>query len=120
MTRAQYKNAIKALGPDIDVPKVLEPDVPKAGLRNVGASQVSYSPRGVESIEAASFAISDQIVASPSILDQVFPCEGTNDEACLDEALTSLITRGTDARQTPMRWTEQRDSFAQQMKPLMI
>ena len=94
LTRAQYKNAIKALfGPDIDVPKVLEPDVPKAGLRNVGASQVSYSPRGVESIEAASFAISDQIVASPSILDQVFPCEGTNDEACLDEALTSLITR---------------------------
>ena len=34
LTRAQYKNAIKALfGPDIDVPKVLEPDVPKAGLR---------------------------------------------------------------------------------------
>lgn len=94
LTRPQYNNVIKDLfGSEIDIPRILEPDVARSGLRNVGASEVSYSPRGVESIESASYAISTQVVSNTSLYAEIFPCDPPSDDACLDASLTALITR---------------------------
>jgi hypothetical protein len=94
LTRPQYNNVIKDLfGSDIEIPRILEPDVTRSGLRNVGASEVSYSPRGVESIESASYAISAQVVSNALLYAEMFPCEPPSDDACLDTSLASLMTR---------------------------
>ena len=94
LTRAQYKNVIyDLLGAEIPIPKVLEPDVAKSGLINVGASDVSYSPRGVESLEAAAFKIAAEITKSDVLLDSIFPCGDTPSNECLKNALERLSTK---------------------------
>lgn len=94
LTRVQYKNVIAdLLGADIAIPKILEPDVAKSGLISVGASGVSYSPRGVESIESASFSIAAQITSSEDLLQQLVPCGATPSNECLKEALNAFASR---------------------------
>ena len=63
LTRTQYDNSIYALfGSDIVIPTISEADSMKGGFLSVGASTSSYTPRGVESIEAASYGIAKQVV----------------------------------------------------------
>jgi len=50
LTKAQFNNALLDLfGNEIVVPEVAEPDVVSSGLPSVGASESTYSSRGVES-----------------------------------------------------------------------
>ena len=94
LTRTQYKNVIfDLLEAEVPIPKILEPDVAKAGLINVGASGISYSPRGVESLESASFSIAAEITASQPLLDRLFPCGQTPSNECLKTALNSFASK---------------------------
>ena len=92
LSRTQYKNAIADLfGPGIEIPKIAEPDVAKSGLNSVGASFVSYSPRGIESLESASYSIAQQVVDNEFIFQWLFGC-AVERAACIQEQLSSLAS----------------------------
>ena len=49
LTQAQFYNSIRDLfGEEVVVPDLAEPDVVASGLPSIGASEASYSSRGVE------------------------------------------------------------------------
>ncbi len=90
MTRSQYDNAITALlGSDLVLPSNLEPDQTTDGLRSIGASLNTISPRGVEQYEMAAFGLLEQVLDDESRRDELIPCEpsGTVDDACAEEVL---------------------------------
>ena len=92
LSRTQYKNVITDLfGPGIEIPKIAEPDVTKSGLKSVGASFVSYSPRGIESLESASYSIAQQVVDNEFIFQWLFGC-AVERHACIPEQLSSLAS----------------------------
>lgn len=96
LTRTQFNNTIADLfGDDIVIPPVGEPDLPIGGLLSVGASEASYSPRGVESIEAAAFAVADQAMDTPERRASLVPCtpSGTVDSECSAAFVASLGRR---------------------------
>ena len=93
LTSTQYKNTISDLfGPDIVVPVISEPDTMMGGYLSVGASSSTYTPRGVESVEAASFGIAKQIVENEDLLDNVLPCTPVDhtDASCAQELISDL------------------------------
>ena len=58
LTNQQIQNAIQDIfGTEIVVPPIAEPDVSLEGFLSIGASTATYSARGVESLENASYAI---------------------------------------------------------------
>ena len=64
LTRPQYDNAILALlGEGLLLPASLEPDETTDGLRAIGASLTTISPRGVEQYEDAAFELVEQALA---------------------------------------------------------
>ena len=96
LTRTQYDNTIYALfGSDIVIPTISEADSMKGGFLSVGASTSSYTPRGVESIEAASYGIAKQVIENETILSTVLPCTptGITDEACAGEFVETIGSR---------------------------
>jgi len=96
LTREQFVRAIHDLfGPDIVVPRVAEPDVTRGGLRAIGASSLTYSPRGVESVETAAFEIAAQVLDSPAGQEKLVPCmpTGSTDETCARTVLADVAAR---------------------------
>ena len=74
LTRSQFDNAIHQIfSTPIVVPKIAEPDVARGGLTAIGASAVTYSARGVESVESAAYSIAEQVL-SPENRAQNIPC----------------------------------------------
>jgi hypothetical protein len=62
LTASQRTNALHDLfGEELVIPVISEPDVVQGGLPSVGASASTYSPRGVESLEDASYEIAAQV-----------------------------------------------------------
>jgi hypothetical protein len=85
LTRLQYHNAVRDLfGPDVTPPSSLEPDVAVEGLRAIGGTVTSLSPRGVEQAYEGAKALATQLV-SPERRDRLvcFPA-APDDVACLD------------------------------------
>lgn len=96
LTQAQFQNTIRDLfGDDIVVPEVAEPDVVSGGLPSVGASEATYSPRGVESLEAAAYSVSSQVMDSEERRVALVPCTPTDtvDTACTTEVVRQLGRR---------------------------
>ncbi|MCK6573568.1 DUF1592 domain-containing protein [Myxococcota bacterium] len=85
LTRLQYHNAVRDLfGADVTPPSSLEPDVAVEGLRAIGGTVTSLSPRGVEQAYEGAKALAAQLVA-PERRDGL-PCfpSTPDDAACLD------------------------------------
>ena len=85
LTRVQYARVVRDLfGPDVVVPDLAEPDVAQGGLLSVGASDTSFSARGVESLEDGAFAIAEQALATPESIERLVPCapDGIVDSDC--------------------------------------
>lgn len=93
LTRAQYLNIIAdVFGTEIVVPPLAEPDLSVGGLLSVGASAVSMSARGVETLEVSSFAIVEQVFAEDGIRNDFVQCAPASptDEACARESINAL------------------------------
>lgn len=93
LTRAQYENIIAdVFGTEIVVPPLAEPDLSVSGLLSVGASAVSLSARGVETLEVSAFAIVEQVFAEEGPRSELVPCEPSSatDEACSRESIAAL------------------------------
>ena len=93
LTQAQFRNSILDLfGSDIVVPEIAEPDVLAGGLLAVGASEATYSSRGVESWESASYSIAEQVMDTQERRDTLVTCtpQGAVDSACAEQVFTAL------------------------------
>ena len=96
LTRPQFILAVKRLlGDDIVVPAIAEPDVARGGLRAIGASSLTYSSRGVESLETAAFDVAKQALETDERRKMIVPCtpSSTVDNRCAGIALKALATR---------------------------
>ncbi len=96
LTQSQYTHTLRdVLGDDIVVPRALEPDVPRAGLAAIGASETSVSRRGVEQFQAAAFAVAEQVLRDPARRARLVTCTpmGVRDDRCAGEALGALGRR---------------------------
>lgn len=84
LTNAQYRNSIATLfGDDIVVPPAPTIDLRSGGLLTVGAGDATLSPRGVENLENAAYAVAGQVL-DPDHRDRALPCPA--DEAgCLGQ-----------------------------------
>lgn len=101
LTAAQYENAIHDLfGPEIIVPRNIEPDLEQAGLRQIGAASTTISPRGVERYEDAAYEIAAQYVDDG--FAEAFACTpaGARDDACAEPFLRELAQRAWRRRLT--------------------
>ena len=101
LTRKQFDQAIKGLfGDDVVVPRVAEPDVARSGLKSIGASAVTYTPRGVESIEAAAINVAAQALQE-NRRPRFVPCTPVShdDPECAKAVLAPIATRAW--RRTP-------------------
>lgn len=93
LTETQFQSSLAALfGPEIPVPLSPEPDVQLGRFLSVGATQATFSPRGVEAIEKVSFDLAKKAMAIESVRDRLVPCApaATRDDACAAAALTKL------------------------------
>lgn len=93
LTTSQFYNSIlDVFGSDVVVPKFSEPDVSFGGLLSVGASQTSFSPRGVDSLEDAAYQISEQALDSEILKSRIVPCApaGIQDDTCAEATVESL------------------------------
>lgn len=95
LTQAQFTNIIRDVFGDIVLPSLTEPDVSIGGLLAVGASGASFSARGVESLEDASFAIAEQAMDSEAIRAELVTCtpEGVEDAECATQTVRALGRR---------------------------
>jgi hypothetical protein len=96
LTREQFVHAVHTLlGEEIVVPRIAEPDVARGGLRSMGASFLTYTPRGVESLEAAAFEVAAQALSTEARRSAIVGCmpAGTVDDECATAALTALAER---------------------------
>ena len=101
LTQAQFRNTIRDLyGDEVVVPEISEPDVVLGGLPSVGASEATYSSRGVESWEAAAFSIAEQVFADEARRSRWVTCtpQQTVDTEC---AATTLREMGRYAWHAP-------------------
>ena len=93
LTQEQFKNSIADIfGTDIVIPEVAEPDIEIGGLLAVGSSGATFSARGVESLETASFAVAEQAMASDESRARLIPCTpaATVDADCAKQTVESL------------------------------
>jgi len=93
LTRPQYDNAIHALlGEGLLLPASLEPDETTDGLRAIGASLTTISPRGVEQYEDAAFELVEQALADEELRANLVGCEpsSVDDPLCAEEVLSDF------------------------------
>jgi hypothetical protein len=92
LTRSQFSESVRALlGDTIVVPKLSEPDTIEDGLLSIGASTTTFSPRGVETLEATAYSIAEQAVeigAHSSFLSCT--AQGIVDDACTNSFIESF------------------------------
>lgn len=96
LTQVQYKNAVVDLfGDDLVLPVSLEPDIREEGLKSVGASSTSISPRGVEQYEDAAYDLAEQVVAWPDRVATWMDCDLDEEvtQACAEDLARSLGRR---------------------------
>ena len=96
LTTAQYENSIRDIfGQDLVIPAISEPDSMLGGFLSVGAGSSSYSPRGVESIEAAAYGIAKQVIENAEIREVIIPCtpQSDQDQECADILVSTLGER---------------------------
>ncbi|MEE2789544.1 MAG: DUF1592 domain-containing protein [Myxococcota bacterium] len=105
LTRAEFVSAIKGVLGDVVVPGIAEPDVARGGLKSIGASWVTYTARGVESVENAVYDIAKQVISDPSLRDRNLPCSPSSarDDEC---ARTTLLGMSTLAWRRPVESSE--------------
>ena len=85
--RAPVAGSLSHPGENIVIPEVSEPDLSLGGLLSVGAASTTYSPRDVESLEDASFAVAEQVMDTEELRSALVPCEpsGTTDANCAEQ-----------------------------------
>jgi hypothetical protein len=96
LNRDQYDNAIRELlGPDLVLPSHLEPDEATDGLRAIGASLTTISPRGVEQYEKAAHDLVAQAFEDDERRNTLVPCETEemSESACAKLAIEPFATR---------------------------
>lgn len=96
LTRLQYHNAVRDLfGPDIAPPSSLEPDAQVDGLRAIGASVTSLSPRGVEQAYEGAKSLAAQLMETPERRQANLPCApaAPDDAACLGRVAREVGAR---------------------------
>ena len=96
LNQAQYHRAIvDLLGDDLVHPTSLEPDESIDGLRAIGASSTTISPRGVEQYEDAAYSLAEQALETGQGRQSLVPCEpeSTVDTSCAEMFFTALGRR---------------------------
>lgn len=84
LTEAQLTTALRGLfGPGLQTGGPVEPDVPAAGLRQVGAARAGISGWGVEQYEALAYSVAEQAVSEEGRDWMACVPDGHNDEPCL-------------------------------------
>ena len=93
LTHAQYENVLyDVFGPELVIAELAEPDVVVSGLAAVGASAASFSARGVESLEEASYALAEQAIETPEIRARVVDCD-LADDGCAESIVGAVGRR---------------------------
>ncbi|MEE2786739.1 MAG: DUF1592 domain-containing protein [Myxococcota bacterium] len=94
LTRSEFVSAVKGVLGDVVVPGIAEPDIARGGLRSIGASWLTYTARGVESVESAVYEIAEQAVTQPALREKNVPCNpvGERDDDCARLALQGMST----------------------------
>lgn len=93
LTETQFQSSLAAVfGPEIPVPQSPEPDVQLGRFLSVGATQATFSPRGVEAIEKVSFDLANKGMANETVRARLVPCApaATRDDICAATALRKL------------------------------
>ena len=93
LTETQFQSSLAAVfGPEVPVPVSPEPDVQLGRFLSVGATQATFSPRGVEAIEKVSFDLANKGMANEAVRARLVPCApaATRDDACAATALRKL------------------------------
>ena len=93
LTETQFQSSLAAVfGPEIPVPVSPEPDVQLGRFLSVGATQATFSPRGVEAIEKVSFDLAKKAMANEAVRARLVACApaATRDDACATTALSKL------------------------------
>ena len=105
LTRAEFVSAVKGVVGDVVVPGIAEPDVARGGLRSIGASWLTYTARGVESVESAVYEIAEQVISEPALRSRNIPCSPNTvrDDEC---ARTTLLAMSTLAWRRPVEPAE--------------
>ena len=93
LTETQFQSSLAAVfGPEVAVPESPEPDVQLGRFLSVGATQATYSPRGVEAIEKVAFDLANKGLANETVRARLVPCApaATRDDACAETAIRRL------------------------------
>lgn len=96
ISASQYERSIRiafndnANAPELVVPRIAEPDVTSHGFQAIGASESSFSSRGIESIEQASYAIAHQITESDYWVSKSLPCDPVIEQTCYEAIAKSI------------------------------
>ena len=93
LTREQYGNALTdLLGDGLVLPSSLEPDQVTDGLKAIGASLTTISPRGVEQYEEAAFGLVEQALAREANRAMLVPCD-LDEEGCTEDLISAFARR---------------------------
>ncbi|MCH9685552.1 MAG: DUF1592 domain-containing protein [Deltaproteobacteria bacterium] len=85
LTRANFLASLEdLLGPRVELPSALEPDLVVELFANVGASESVFSELGTEQLEAAARAVAEQVVDDPAWRAELVGCEPSGAE-CLED-----------------------------------
>ncbi|MCB9537910.1 MAG: DUF1592 domain-containing protein [Myxococcales bacterium] len=88
LTLAQYRNSVRDLLGDVQVPADLEVDTPLHGFASVGASELTISPRAAEQYEAAALDLAAQALSADR--RAAFTGCDAPDAACTDAFLADF------------------------------
>jgi len=109
LTQDQIKYTLHdVFGDGLALPNLSEPDPIQGGLQSVGTASSTYSARGVESLEAASFRIAAQVVSDPALAAQHLPCDPA-EASCREERIR---TWGVSLWRRPLTDDEVADTLA--------
>jgi hypothetical protein len=91
LTQAQYRHIIADIfGPDVKIAGRMEPDVRKDGLLQVGATEATFTPGGLEQYDIMARAVAAEVLSERN-RKAFMPCqpasEKTVDTACAEQVI---------------------------------
>ncbi|MCA9708603.1 MAG: DUF1592 domain-containing protein, partial [Myxococcales bacterium] len=93
MTRAQYgASLVELLGPQVELPTALEPDLVVDLFASVGATESIMSDLGTEQLEAAARDVAEQVVVDPGWRSEIVGCDA-NAAGCIEQFIPTFGRR---------------------------
>jgi hypothetical protein len=94
LTQQQYRNSIADIfGPDIKIVGRMDPDIRKNGLLQIGATEATFTPGGLEQYDAMARSIAAEVLDDKN-RKAFMPCapvsEKTADPSCAKQVITTV------------------------------